>query len=119
MAVFTISLATVPAHSAEDSNGAAPSEATSSVKASSIRKNPAFVDENKASDPKLRAENGSMSRYSLKGDLSYTGPSLGNLSAPNQPNIDGAVGNFAQTFGGSLSVRYRFNSDTAVNAEQA
>ena len=111
-----MSFAAAPARAADGPSSVAPSEATTSAKASGIPSNPEFVDEQNGSDLKLRAENGSMSRISMKGDLSYAGPSLGNLSAPNQPNIDGAVGNFAQTFGGNLSMRYRFNSDTTMSA---
>lgn len=74
-----------------------------------------FEDPRTLTDPKLRAEEGSMSRYSIKVNLSYYGPTLGDLSAKDQPNPDGSVGMYATSLGGSVSARYRTAANRAFS----
>lgn len=66
-------------------------------------------------DVRLRAEAGSRSKYSLKFSLSYYGPPVGDLSNERQPNPDGSIGNYQTSLGGSLSARYRFDSQRALS----
>ncbi len=75
-----------------------------------------FQENNEITDTKLKAESGSLSRYSLSFNLSYYGPTIGDLEAPDQPNPDGSVGTYETSLGGSLSGRYRFSPRTSVNA---
>lgn len=85
-------------------------------RAADLLRNKRFEDSRTLTDPKLKAENGSLSRYSMKSNLSYYGPTLGNFSAPDQPNPDGAIGNYSQVIKGSIMARYRVDADEAINA---
>jgi hypothetical protein len=67
-------------------------------------------------DTKLKADAGSLSKLSIRGSVSYFGPTLGDLSSPEQPNPDGSVGNYSQAMKGSLSLRYRLSPDSSVSA---
>ncbi len=75
-----------------------------------------FEDSNTLTDAKLRADAGSLSRLSMKASLSYFGPTLGDLSAPEQPNPDGSVGSYSQAMKGSISLRYRLSPDSTISA---
>lgn len=77
--------------------------------------NPKLEDDHQITDNKLKAEQGSLSKYSLKTSLSYNGPPIGDLSNSNQPNPDGTIGNSSTAIGGSVSGRYRFNRETAMS----
>ncbi|MGZ3722831.1 MAG: hypothetical protein ACXVA9_07885, partial [Bdellovibrionales bacterium] len=46
----------------------------------------------------------------------YRGPTLGDLSAPDQPNPDGSVGNYSQAIKGTLTTRYRLSPTRAISA---
>src|SRR5262249_29886831 len=89
--------------------------ADSGVVSLQIPKNEKFEDTGTLTDPKLRVDDGSLSRYSLKSKWIYRGPTLGDFSAPDQPNPDGSVGNYAQALKGQLMGRYRFNSTQALS----
>lgn len=82
---------------------------------SGLLKNEKFEDTRLLTDPKLRAEEGSMSKYSIKFNASYYGPTLADLSAKDQPNPDGSVGSYATSLGGSIAARYRVSSSRAVS----
>lgn len=56
-----------------------------------------------------------MSRLSLKFNLSYFGPTLGDLSAKEQPNPDGSVGSYSTALAGSMSARYRVSPTRAFS----
>lgn len=71
--------------------------------------------ESVVTDVRLRAESGSRSKYSLKLSLSYYGPPVGDLSNEKQPNPDGSIGNYSTSLGGSISGRYRFDSERALS----
>ncbi|MDZ4083505.1 MAG: hypothetical protein U1E10_11255 [Bdellovibrionales bacterium] len=75
-----------------------------------------FEESNTLTDPKLRADAGSLSQLSMRASLSYFGPTLGDLSAPEQPNPDGSVGNYSQAMKGSVSLRYRLSPDRTISA---
>lgn len=73
-----------------------------------------FRDTPGITDAKLKADSGSLSRYSFKFNLTYSGPNLGDFSAKDQPNPDGTVGSFQTALGGTMGVRYRLNSQSSV-----
>ena len=75
-----------------------------------------FEESNTLTDPKLRADAGSLSSLSIRASLSYLGPTLGDLSSPEQPNPDGSVGNYSQAMKGSVSLRYRLSPDSTISA---
>lgn len=87
----------------------------SAVKVESLLGNKKFEDDKEITDSKLKAESGSLSRFSLKFSLSYFGPPVGDLSNRNQPNPDGSVGVYATSLGGSISGRYRFDGKSALS----
>lgn len=73
-------------------------------------------EENKAiNDLELRAQAGSLSRYSLQFSLGYSGPAVNELADPNVPNPDNRPGDHRTSLGGSMGLRYRTTSSTAIN----
>lgn len=74
-----------------------------------------FQDDHTLTDSKLRADDGSLSRWSLKGSMTYMGPSFGDWSAPDQPNPDGSVGNYSQRIIGSMSARRRLSPTETIS----
>ena len=77
-------------------------------------KNKEFQDDNKVTDIRLRAAAGSLSRYSINSNFAITGPRVGNLQDPTVPNPDGRVQHSAQTLRGTVSGRYRLDSDHSL-----
>jgi hypothetical protein len=67
-------------------------------------------------DQKLRADEGSLSRYSVKVNLSYAGPGITDLENKDQPNPDHVVNTFQTKLIGSVGARYRIDGVNAVNA---
>jgi hypothetical protein len=114
---FTVVISTLffasmaQAATSEDSGSATSSDLSgqSSVSKDTLLKNKKFEDTKVLTDPNLRASDGSLSRYSFKGSLAYSGPTLGDLSAQNQPNPDKTVGNFAQKITGNVNLSYRLD----------
>jgi hypothetical protein len=68
-----------------------------------------FEENHEISDASLKANAGSLSRWSMRFNLGYAGPPLGDLSALEQPNLDGTVTNDATSVSGNMGVRYRFD----------
>ncbi|WP_415062175.1 hypothetical protein [Bdellovibrio sp.] len=87
----------------------------STLKVGDVLKNKKFEDDKEITDTKLKADSGSLSRYSLKFSLAYSGPPIGDLSNKYQPNPDGSIGVFATSLGGSISGRYRMDSKSALS----
>lgn len=110
----TTTLSTTPASETSVSAASEPAAVTSSS-TSSILKNKKFEDDKEITDSKLKADSGSLSRYSLKFSLSYYGPPVGDLSNEMQPNPDGSVGTYETALGGSIGFRYRIDSKSAVS----
>lgn len=77
--------------------------------------NKKFAEDKDITDAKLKADSGSLSKYSLKISLSYNGPGVGDLGNKMQPNPDGSVGVFETSLGGSIGGRYRFDNKSAVS----
>lgn len=77
-------------------------------------KSKTFQENTEITDAKLKADAGSLSRYSLKFNVTYSGPTLTDLSEKDQPNPDGSIGSFQTALGGSMGARYRLNSKSTV-----
>lgn len=73
-----------------------------------------FEDNQEITDAKLKADSGSLSRYSLKFVFSYAGAPVGDLNNPMQPNPDGSVGVYETNIGGSVSGRFRINKASTI-----
>ncbi len=84
-------------------------------KVSDILTNKQFEDDKDITDSKLKADAGSLSRYSLKFNMVYLGPPVGDLNNKMQPNPDGGVGVYETTISGAISTRYRIDSKSAMN----
>ena len=76
--------------------------------------NPKFEDTSGITDIRLRAERGSLSRYSAKLSLGYMGPVIDDLGNPYQPDLDQSVTHNPTSFRGSVAGRYRWNSESAM-----
>lgn len=87
----------------------------STLKVGEAIKNKKFEEDKDITDSRLKADSGSLSRYSLKFSLSYFGPPIGDMSNKYQPNPDGSLGVYATSLGGSISGRYRIDSKSAVS----
>ncbi|WP_413575852.1 hypothetical protein ACLVWU_15860 [Bdellovibrio sp. HCB290] len=98
---------------ASSTDAASPAQSSVLKQESVINKK--FEEDKDITDARMKAESGSLSRYSLKASLSYSGPPVGDLSNPNQPNPDGSICACETALGGSLSARYRFDSKSALS----
>lgn len=76
--------------------------------------NKKFEDNTDITDAKLKADMGSLSRYSLKFSLVYLGPGITDLSNPSQPNPDPIPCVCDTSFGGSISTRYRIDGKSTI-----
>lgn len=101
----------VPATTSSSDN----STTTLSTSASSILSNKKFEEDKDITDAKLRADSGSLSRYSLKFNLSYYGPTLNDFSVQDQPNPDGSIGTYETAIAGSFSGRYRIDPSHSIS----
>lgn len=81
----------------------------------SILENKKFEDSQTLTDAKLKADAGSLSRYSLRSTLAYYGPTLNDFGAKDQPNPDGSPGNYKTALSGSLGLRIRTSSDHTIS----
>ena len=88
---------------------------TSKIKLREAVKNQKFEDDKEITDSRLKADSGSLSKYSLKFSLSYFGPPVGDLGNKYQPNPDGSIGVYATSLGGSISGRLRFDNKSAIS----
>ena len=120
MKTTLISLASIALFSfptfAQSQTTTATNETTSTVHVPEVLKNKKFKENEEITDAKLKADSGSLSKYSLAVTLSYYGPTLGDFGAADQPNPDGNGGNYETSLGGSLGGRYRFNSQSSLTA---
>jgi hypothetical protein len=89
---------------------------SSTLESGTVLKNRKFEDSHTLTDAKLRADAGSLSHYSAKANLSFYGPPIGDLSNPDQPNLDGVISNTSQRITGSLMGRYRMSPDATISA---
>lgn len=81
-----------------------------------IDSTPRNIQEDKRiTDNELRAQAGSSSRYSMKFDLSFSGPPIGNLSDSSVPNPDNRPFDDRTNLSGNVGLRYRVDSTRAWN----
>lgn len=104
---------------AADSSASGPAPAPAAAESSSSTGGASilgkkFEENNKITDAELKSREGSLSRFSLKANFSYYGPTLTDMSVTNQPNLDGAVTGSAVGPSGSIGARYRFDSTTSM-----
>lgn len=97
--------------------GASAEESTSQtkLKVEEALKNKKFREDGRITDIELKAQAGSLSRYSLKFDLAYSGPPVDNLSDPQMPNPDNRPRPNRTSLGGFMGLRYRMSSSEALN----
>jgi hypothetical protein len=88
---------------------------SSTTSTTEVLGNKKFAEDKDITDSKIKADSGSLSKYSLKFSLSYMGPPMGNLESSKQPNIDGSIGNYSTALSGSMSGRYRFDSKSTMS----
>lgn len=77
-------------------------------------KNKKFEDTREITDAKMRADLGSLSRYSFKLDLGYNGPTIGKPLEKDLPNPDNMRRVNATNIKGNISGRYRLDSNSAL-----
>lgn len=87
----------------------------SKLKIEEALRNRKFREDGRITDIELKAQAGSLSRYSLKFDLSYSGPPVDDLSNPEMPNPDNRPRPNRTSLGGFMGLRYRINTSSALN----
>ena len=112
VAAFTLLTSAYAADSSTALTKAATTESRTSINDSS--KNEKLEDNAEITDAKLKADSGSLSKYSLKFNLSYSGAPIGDLNNPMQPNPDGSIGVFETSLSGSVSGRYRIDKKSTI-----
>jgi hypothetical protein len=90
-------------------------DASSTIEQRNILGAKKFPEDKRITDLELKAQAGSLSRYSLKFDLSYAGPPIDNLSDPEMPNPDNRPRANRTSLAGYMGGRYRVNSNEAWN----
>jgi hypothetical protein len=101
-----------------DSTGPMPDASASSTSESGVDKvlgDKKFDENSEITDAQLKANAGSLSRYSLRFNLSYYGPSPSNLGELNQPNPDGVVSQTQTAISGNIGFRYRLDNSTSIS----
>ncbi len=93
----------------------ASTENSSSVGMPALLQNKKFQENDNITDAKMKADSGSLSKYSLSFTLSYAGPTIGDVSAADQPNPDGTNGTYETNLGGSFGGRYRLDSRSSFS----
>lgn len=85
------------------------------LKTSDVLGNKKFEEDKNITDAKIKADAGSLSRYSLKFSLTYFGPPVGDVTNKKQPNPDGSIGSFDTALQGAVSGRFRLNKQSAIS----
>lgn len=93
----------------------APPAGETTIKIKEALKNKEFEDKHEITDAKLRAEAGSLSKYSLRFNLSYYGPPVGDLEAKDQPNPDRTNSPKETAISGSFGGRYRIDPRRTIS----
>ncbi len=94
----------------------AESAGTSATGLRNVIQNKKFSEDQRITDIELKAQAGSLSRYSMKFDLSYYGPPVGNLSDASVPNPDNRPFDDRTNLAGYMGLRYRMSSNAAIGA---
>jgi hypothetical protein len=74
-----------------------------------------FEEDKKISDLELRANAGSLNRYSLQFFLGYTGAPVNDLGDPDRPNPSNLPGDYRTYMSGNASLRYRLDRKSGIN----
>lgn len=74
-----------------------------------------FEEDKRISDLELRANAGSLNRYSLQFFYGYNGSPVNNLSDPNRPNPNNLPGDSRTYMSGSANIRYRLDQKSGIN----
>ena len=90
-------------------------EESATEKSEDAALNKKFEELKEITDAKMKADAGSLSRFSLRFGLTYYGPPVGDLGALNQPNPDSTVSNTATAISGSAGLRYRMSSSSSLS----
>jgi hypothetical protein len=98
------------------SSASVPSEGQSKTSIKEVLKNRQFEENQEITDAKLKADSGSLSKYSVKFNLSYYGPMVGEPLAKDQPNPDNSISPKETALKGSVGLRYRLDPKTALSA---
>lgn len=96
--------------------GMAWADGTSSTHLSNVIQNKKFTEDRRITDNELKAQAGSLSRYSMKFDLSFQGPPVGNLSDASVPNPDRRPVDDRTSLSGYTGLRYRLSPNDAISA---
>jgi hypothetical protein len=91
-----------------------PSDGNNSLKVIDAVKQKKFEEDSRINDLQIRAEAGSLSRYSAKFTLGYQGPGITELDQPYSPNPDGRSGDYRSNVSGLIGVRYRMTPNDAI-----
>lgn len=100
---------------AETSSAASAAESKSEIKLRDVIAPKKFEEDKRITDLELRAQAGSLSRYSLKFDLGFSGPPVNGIHEPLRPNPDNRPGDSRTNLSGHMGLRYRISSDKAIN----
>ena len=111
----SIGVAPAATEASTGSASATTSEGENKGSLKEILKNKKFAEDTDITDAKLKADAGSLSKYSLKFNLSYYGPMVGDLGAKDQPNPDGSISPHATAISGSFGGRYRIDSASSIS----
>lgn len=93
------------------------SSSSSSVKSEELIdaiKQKKFNEDTRINDLQIRADAGSLSRYSGKFNIGYAGPNLTDVFGQNIPNPDNRTGDFRSYLSGTLGVNYRLTSNDSL-----
>ncbi|MGZ3701788.1 MAG: hypothetical protein ACXWR1_05215 [Bdellovibrionota bacterium] len=113
--VLSTLLFSLCAHAADSSvNAPAPVAESSTAPSGNAGLLKKFEENHTITDAELKSREGSLSRFSLKANFSYYGPTLDDLTVTNQPNPDGTVSASAVGPSGSVGARYRFDPTTSL-----
>lgn len=74
-----------------------------------------FEEDRRITDIELKAEAGSLSRYSLKADLNYSGPPVNDLGDAEMPNPDNRARNNKTSLSGYAGLRVRLTPRDGIN----
>lgn len=88
---------------------------TNNLQLNQLGINKKFEENTEITDTKIKADSGSLSRFSLKFNLTYLGPTLGDLSEKDQPNPEGSIGTYATSLGGAFGGRFRINKNSTLS----
>lgn len=109
VASWTLSTAAAPVSSAPVS------AASTHTTLKTLLKNKKFESDHRITDLELKADAGSLSRYSLKFVLGYSGPQINKLYADEQPNPNHSPGTYLTSLSGSIGLRYRLSPKAAMS----